>query len=102
MQDTITVLVAALSARAWYPLAAALVTCVIQVLKLVTPTTWERLPRRWQWVPAVLLATLGAFAEAASAGEHWGTAVALAVYGGITIGLASLGILHAGKRLGGG
>lgn len=89
----------ALQAHAWYPAAAGIVTLLLALFRRVAPGTWERLPRRWQWVPAVTLAALGAFVDAFSTGVSWRVALVLTAYGAVTAGLAAVGLLHTAKRI---
>ncbi len=92
----------ALQAHAWYPAAAGIVTLLLALFRRVAPETWARLPRRWQWVPAVVLAALGAFVDAYASGVSWRIALVLTAYGAVTAGLGAIGLLHAAKRVAGG
>jgi hypothetical protein len=89
----------ALQAHAWYPAAAGIVTLLLALFRRVAPETWARLPRRWQWVPAVLLAALGAFVDAYASGVSWRIALVLTGYGAVTAGLGAIGLLHTAKRM---
>ena len=95
-------LIAALEARAWYPLAGILVTLALAAWKRLGPDNlvgW--LPRRWQWLPPVLVPALGAFAESFGSGETWLTAVVVTLYAGASAGLVAIGAHHTSKRVAG-
>lgn len=100
MPTDITTIVQSIQAHAWYPAAAGVITLLLALFRRVAPATWDRLPRRWQWVPAVVLATLGAFVDGYAQGAPWGVALALAGYAAATTGMAAIGLAHAGKRIG--
>jgi len=89
-----------IQAHAWYPAAAGVITLLLALFRRVAPATWDRLPRRWQWVPAVVLAMLGAFVDGYAQGVSWRVALALAGYAALTAGMAAIGLVHAGKRVG--
>lgn len=98
-QSDITAIVAAVEARAWYPAIAGAITLLLVLLRRVAPETWARLPRRWQWVPAVVLAALAAFADAATSGVTWRVALALTAYSVLSAGMTAIGLHHAAKRV---
>ena len=99
MPTDITTIVQSIQAHAWYPAAAGVITLLLALFRRVAPATWDRLPRRWQWVPAVLVATLGAFVDGYAQGAPWGVALALAGYAAVTAGLAAVGLVHVTKRV---
>lgn len=99
MTQDITAIVAAVEARAWYPAIAGAITLLLVLLRRISPETWDRLPRRWQWVPAVVLAALAAFVDAASSGVTWKVALALTFYSVLSAGMAAIGLHHSTKRV---
>ena len=99
MPTDITTIVQSIQAHAWYPAAAGVITLLLALFRRVAPTTWDRLPRRWQWVPAVALATLGAFVDGYAQGVSWRVALALAAYAALTAGAAAIGLVHVTKRV---
>ena len=99
MPTDITAIVQSIQAHAWYPAAAGVITLLLALFRRIAPATWDRLPRRWQWVPAVVLATLGAFVDGYAQGVPWRVALALAAYAALTAGMAAIGLAHAGKRV---
>lgn len=99
MPTDITAIVQSIQAHAWYPAAAGVITLLLALFRRVAPATWDRLPRRWQWVPAVVLATLGAFADGYAQGVPWSVALALAAYAALTAGAAAIGLVHVTKRV---
>jgi len=84
--------------RAWYPLAAALLTVVIELLRRWRPQLVAWLAPRWQWVPACVLAAAVAFVDAQASGLGWTVALALAVYSGVTAGPAAVGLHRIAKE----
>lgn len=99
MPTDITAIVQSIQAHAWYPAAAGVITLLLALFRRIAPATWERLPRRWQWVPAVVLATLGAFVDGYAQGVPWRVALALAAYAALTAGAAAIGLVHVTKRV---
>lgn len=95
-------LVNAIQERAWYSVVALAIVLLIAVWKRVGPSVWDRIPRRWQWAPAVVLAGAAAFVGAWQTGAGWQEAASVAIYVAITGGGAAVGIHHSGKRLAGG
>jgi len=91
----------AIQARAWYPLAAALLTVLIGLWRKLQPNVWSRIPTRWQWLPAVLVAGGGGFIDAASHGATWVFAVVTAVYAMLSGGVTAIGLAHTAKRVSG-
>lgn len=92
----------AIETRAWYPLAGIVVALVLRVWTRLGPTLLVgRIPRRWQWVPPVVVPALAAFVESQSSGLSLVAAVAMSVYAGVSAGGAAIGLHHAAKRIGG-
>ena len=100
MLEEISTVVAAIETRAWYPLAALLVTVVLRLLRQVQPEQWARLPQRWQWAPAVALSLLAAFVDAAASGATWQVALGMVAYSALAA-LTAIGAHHTSKRVGG-
>jgi hypothetical protein len=96
-----TELISAIESRAWYPVAGIAITLLLTLARRISPEAWTRVPRQWQWVPPVLLAALGGFAEGYSTGAAWSVALALAVYAGMSAGTGAIGAYHALRRVGG-
>lgn len=90
----IETVLAALAARDWYALAVMAVLLLVAIIK-ARPAVWDRLPRRLQWLPAVLMGAAAGFVDAARAGEAWHLALAQAVGAGLQIGLGAVGTYHA-------
>jgi len=96
MNDVITLY----DSRAWYPLVGAVVTLLLAGWKRFGPDRLVGiLPSRWQWVPAVTIPALGAFADAQSSGESWSAAVGMMAYAAVSAGMAAVGIHHTLKRV---
>lgn len=91
-------IVTAIESRAWYPLAALLVTIALRLLRQVSPEQWSRLPQRWQWAPAVLVSLLAAFVDAAASGATWQVALGMVAYSALAA-LTAIGAHHTVKRL---
>lgn len=89
-----------MAARSWWPAVSGVVVLLLLVLRRVAPAQWARLPRRWQWVPAVLLALLGGATEAIVRGADWRETLAAALYAVIAVGLPAIGLYHSSKRIG--
>lgn len=85
----------AFESRAWYPLAGIIITILLGVWKKLQPALFWRIPQRWQWVPALSVASLGAFVVAYQTGETW----LVAVIQGLSAGLAAIGAHHTTKRV---
>lgn len=83
----------------WYPILGAVVTVVVMALKRVSPDLWAKLPQKWQWTPAVLIALCGGFADSYAADSVWWVALLMAVYAAATAGMAAVGIHHTAKRV---
>lgn len=98
MQD-LALVEKAFSERAWYPLAAALLTLVISLWRLWQPAVWDRIPEKWQWLPAVLVSTSGAFVDAETHGKTLLMALAMSGYALFSCAMTSIGILHTAKRM---
>jgi len=92
-----TELQAAWESRAWYPLAGIIVTFILAAWKKLSPLMFAKIPPRYQWIPAVAVATLGAFLAAYQTGDAW----FVAVFNGISAGLAAIGAHHTAKRIAG-
>lgn len=90
----------AVSERAWYPLAACVLTLVITLWRKAQPLVWERIPDRWQWVPATVLAGAGAFVDAEVSGKALVTALCLTFYSLFAGAMTAIGIAHTAKRIG--
>ena len=77
--DNITQLIQAIQTHAWYSVAALALTLAILVWKQVQPQVWAKIPEKWQWVPAVVLAAVTAFVAAWQTGATVVQAVAVAL-----------------------
>lgn len=79
----------------WYPLAGIIITGIFAGLTKIKPALFAMLATRWQWVPAITLASLGAFAVAFETGEPAGAALVK----GLIAGLTAIGGHHTLKRV---
>lgn len=91
-------IIQAIETRAWYPLAAMLITAAIALWRRVAPQIFERIPARWQWLPAVLLNAGAAFVEASQSGLAWSVALVMAVYAAMVGGTVSVGTHRIAKE----
>jgi hypothetical protein len=91
-------LISLVQARAWYPFAAMLLTFLITSWRAIQPKVWERIPRRWQWLPVAMFAGAGAFVDAFSTGKSWQVALAFATYALYSAALPAIGFHHVAKR----
>lgn len=91
--------VVAIEHRAWYSLAAAVLTLAIALWRRYQPLVWDRIPRRWQWLPAVLVPAAGAFVHAEMTGLSIGVALAVTLYAMISGGMTAIGLAHTAKRI---
>lgn len=94
-------LITAIESRAWYSLAGLLVTLLLRLWSALAPRLSERIPRRWQWVPAVAVSSLAAFVDQQVAGAHWLVALGMAVYAAVSAGGVAIGAYHTVKRVAG-
>ena len=93
-----TDLIPLIESRAWYPLVAILLTYALRLWSRFGPSV-ASLPSRWQWLPPVAVAAVGGFVDAQANGEAWLSALGLAVYAGLSVGLSAIGWHHTEKRL---
>lgn len=84
----------AIHSGAWYPILGVAITIVVTLFKRFQPLVFAMLPTRWQWAPAALLASLGAFAVSYEQGDGW----LVAVIGAVTAALTAIGAHHTAKR----
>lgn len=99
MTDTITHLLDAINEHAWLAVVGYGITIVLAIARKLGPKAWAGIPRRAQWVPAVVLAALAGAAEPLISGGTWQQAIAVAVYAGAVAGCVAVGALHTAKRL---
>ena len=99
MTDQILSINDAIGQRAYYPLAAFLITILVSLLRKLGPDLFNRIPKNFQWLPAVILNAGGAFIEAEASGEAVSSAILLALYAAVLGGSASVGAHHISKRL---
>ena len=97
--DNITQIIQAIQTHAWYSVAALALTLAILVWKQVQPQVWAKIPEKWQWVPAVVLAAVTAFVAAWQTGATVVQAVAVALFTALTGGTSAIGLHHTGKQL---
>lgn len=101
MPSELSPVVIALEHKAWYPLAAALLTLLINLWKRLQPLVWDQIPTRWQWVPAVLVSGAGGFVHATLTDASLTTALAVAFYAMVSGGITAIGVAHTYKRISG-
>jgi hypothetical protein len=87
----------AVQSGAWYPILGLTITLVVTLFKRFQPLAFALLPTRLQWIPAVVLASLGSFAMSYEIGDRW----LVAVIGAITAALTAIGAHHTAKRAAG-
>ena len=86
---------AAIDSGAWYTAAGLIITLLVTVWKKVQPAAFELISTKYQWIPAVVLASLAAFATSFAAGEPW----YMAVVGLFNAALTAIGAHHTVKRM---
>jgi hypothetical protein len=99
MPDALSSMLEAIEANAWLAVVGYGITLVLAIARKLGPGLWAKLPRRAQWVPAVVLAAFAGAAEPLMHGGTWQQAVAVAVYAGAVAGCVAVGALHTAKRL---
>lgn len=99
--DTLTLLLDAVRSHAWLAVVGYGITIVVAIARKLGPELWRKLPRRLQWLPAVVLAALAGAAEALIMGEPWPVALAVVAYAALIGGTTAVGALHTVKRLAG-
>lgn len=95
----LTAIEAAINARAWYPLAAAILAFCIGLYRKLQPVVWDRIPTKWQWLPVALLSSATGFVDVEMHGQTLLHAVLGAVNGFLLIGLPAIGMAHTFKRV---
>ena len=98
-QETLVRLIAALEGRQWMLALPLALVAVIALGKYIAPAVWHWIPRRLQWVPAVLGAAAAALVDALASGMAWPEAVGLVVSAVVMAAPASIGFWHALKRI---
>lgn len=84
----------AVDPRLFYAVLMVVVFLVVYGWRKLWPETFERIPAKWQSMPAVLL---GAILSAASDSESVKQALIAALLGAVSSGLAAIGGHHALK-----
>ena len=97
--EQIAELVAALQARAWYPVAGIAAAVLIKLIQFRTKWLTDNLPQKVQWLPAASIMVLGAFVDAYTSGVSWQTAGAWTFYAAIAGTPTAVGSHHIGKRI---
>lgn len=105
MMDEVKGLSDAIQVKAWYPLVAYAVALLIRIITVWKPRLLEEvdgkpplLPKRIQWLPAVLIAAGTALWDGFSAGYSWQTSLILVVYAAATGGPGAVGVYRIGKE----
>jgi hypothetical protein len=94
-------LIQAIQEQAWFNVIGFVVVLLIALWKRVRPAVAPRLPPRVQWLPAVILSGLAAFAASWQTGATWDQALSIAIYVAITGGGLAIGLHHSAKRVAG-
>ena len=81
--------------RLFYVFMAGVVFVVIYLWRQLLPATFDNVPKRFQFVPALML---GAVLSASADSESVKTAVVSALVGALSSGLAAVGGHHALKQ----
>jgi uncharacterized membrane protein YhaH (DUF805 family) len=97
--EAIPQLIQAVRDGAWYAVFGYAITLVIALWRIWQPSVWKRIPRRWQWAPALGLTGLTTFVAAWQLGVEPAHAVAVAVWAVLVGGPAAIGMAHTAKRL---
>jgi hypothetical protein len=93
-------IIGAIEARAWYPAAGLGAMLLLRLARQVAPAAWARVPRRWQWLPVVVMAALAALADAYAGGATVEVAVAMVAYAALSA-MTAIGAHHTARRVGG-
>jgi len=99
MPQELLPVVQAIDARAWYPLVAGLLTLAIHAYKKFQPLVWNKIPSRWQWAPAMLVAGATGFVDAELTGKTLTMALVMTLYSFFSIGAPAVGMAHTVKRI---
>ena len=79
----------------FYAAVAPLTTAVLRL----APSITAALPRRWQWVPAVVIAGALEAVACAGLGKSWADVGLAGLLAALTAGPGAIGLHHALKRL---
>lgn len=91
-------LLAAIQARAWYPVLAIALFLLLDLWKRIFPVWGPRIPEGWRFLPAVIVAAAGGFVDAYVSGARWQLACVMALYGVLAIAGTAMGIQGAVKE----
>lgn len=85
-----------IQSQAWGPLLAVVITMLLAAWRSWAGNLWlAKIPRAYQWVPPVVVATLAAVASGIEAGEPWLGVLILAGQAG----MGAIGLYHTAKRV---